>query len=448
MAQKIILFLSDLKKDAPEKKYKCPDGSEVTGTLTNDAPVSYLLKAHKEIREIICIVTNLARETAWKHFEDVVREISSDVRLTPVSCEETQDFSETVIPAILEYVDVNDEIFLDVTGGFRNANMYLLLLSRVLSYKGIKPAGAVYGNLVTGAVEDVTPLIDMFELVGGMQEMTSFGSVKTLRAYYDKLYKSGRPKDEKILNLLTAMERLTETITLCNTSAIDGRLEKFNKAMSEAETCSDPLMKALLPVFQNKYGRKLTTTELIKWCVENGMVQQALTIYKERIPTYLLHNRKDLIDFPDFADDKEEKNSYINKDERLLENYLLSLGTTKKTKRMRDDAEMNGDKKKKKAVVITLEYLDEEMLEDCNFSVKCSVDKLRQILMDYEYIRALRNRTHHAGNATLDEQKEVERFLTERDYKRLEEVGLEDVKRALLKGLDNMKNDEGKGKKK
>ena len=55
---------------------------------------------------------------------------------------------------------------------------------------------------------------------------------------------------------------------------------------------------------------------------------------------------------------------------------------------------------------------------------------------------------HHASDAAVEKQKDIERYLTGRDYKRLEDVGLEDVKNALLKGLDNMKNDEGKGKKK
>ena len=448
MVRKIILFLSDFKKDASEKEYICPDCSVVAGSQTNDAPVRYLLNTYPEVSEIICIVTSLAKETALEHFEAVVRGISPEIQLTSVSYEEDQDFSVAAIPNILRHVDENDEILLDVTGGFRNANMHLLLLSRVLSYNRVKAAGAVYSNLKTSTVEDVSHLIDLFELVGGMQEMTSFGSVTTLRAYYDKLYRSGRQKDEKILNLLTAVERLTETITMCRTSAIDDRLEKFNEAIEDAETCSDPLMKTLLPVFRKKYGRKLTTPGLINWCVENGMVQQALTLYKERIPTYLMRDRKDLIEPKPGIPPVEKRNVYANDDEALFYERLLKLGYNKRAYLRRKNADVWFAEEGRDPAVITLEHLDGEMLADCDFVVRCSTDKLRKILSDYVYIRALRNMIHHASDAAVDKQKDVEKYLTEREYKKLEDVGLDDVKKALLQGLEHMKNAERKGKKK
>ena len=97
--------------------------------------------------------------------------------------------------------------------------MYLLL-SRMLSYKGIRTADAVYSNFNAKAVEDISHLIELFDLVGGMQELTSFGNVQTLCAYYDQQIKRNQPRDEKIIALLTSMERLTETITLCRTAGL------------------------------------------------------------------------------------------------------------------------------------------------------------------------------------------------------------------------------------
>ena len=38
MAQKIVLFLSELREHAQEVEYRCPDGSVVTGVQTNEAP--------------------------------------------------------------------------------------------------------------------------------------------------------------------------------------------------------------------------------------------------------------------------------------------------------------------------------------------------------------------------------------------------------------------------
>lgn len=281
MSSKIILFLSTFNSKSTENIYTCPDGSCVLGEQTNDAPVRYLLQKEPDIEKIICIVTTQARETIWEHFRHVVEDAAPDVETIPIAYEENEDFSEKAVPSILKLINADDIIFLDVTGGFRNANMYLLLLSRVLSYKGIRTAGAVYSNFKTDTVEDISHLIELFDLVGGMQELTSFGNVRTLRAYYDRQAKRSQLRDEKIVTLLNSMERLTETITLCRTSQIEERLNRFNTALADAEDCEDALIRTLIPVFHEKFGRKLTTPGLIIWCVENGMIQQALTIYDD-----------------------------------------------------------------------------------------------------------------------------------------------------------------------
>ena len=68
MAKKIILILSELRPGAGEQTYLCPDGSEVVGCQTNEAPVRYLLRAYPDTAEIICIVTPEAEKTAWSSF--------------------------------------------------------------------------------------------------------------------------------------------------------------------------------------------------------------------------------------------------------------------------------------------------------------------------------------------------------------------------------------------
>lgn len=282
MAAKIVLFLSDLKEGASERTYDCPSGEPVTGAQTNDAPVRYLLREHPLVRQVICVVTQLARQSAWEHFQAVVHDAAPAAEVVAVDCEEQQDFSQTVIPLILPLFRKDDEIFLDLTGGFRNANMHLLLLSRVLSYCGISTAGAVYSNFRTGRVEDMSHLFGEFDLVAGMQELTNLGSVRTLRAYY-----AAHPTAPEIDELLDSMEALTEAITLCRTKRIGELMARFGAALEAAERCDDPLMQQLLTAFRQTFGKKLSTPSLIKWCLRNDMLQQALTVYTERIPAYI-----------------------------------------------------------------------------------------------------------------------------------------------------------------
>lgn len=286
MVQKIILFLSDLKSEAPEKEYTCPDKKKVLGAQTNDAPVRYLLRSSRAVREVICVVTELAKQSALEHFERMVHEAAPQAKIVTIPYEEDQDFSQTAIPAILDKVKRGDKIYLDVTGGFRNANMHLLLLSRVLSYIGVHTAGAVYSNFKTSTVEDVSHLFRLFDLVGGMQELTSLGSVQTLRRYYEA---EPGAQDPAVKEVIDCMARLTEDITLCHTAQIEQRMDAFNDAMKGARKCSDPLMRQLLGAFRRTFGQKMTTEALIRWCVGNDMIPQALTVYTERIPDVIMN---------------------------------------------------------------------------------------------------------------------------------------------------------------
>ena len=288
MAQKIILFLSDLKEGVTGKDYYYQDDKDkldpLPGVQTNDAPIRYLLRSSGAVEEVICVVTKKAKP-ALAHFEQVVHKEAPNAKVVEIPYEEKQNFSDIAIPAILARVEREDEIYLDVTGGFRNANMHLLLLSRVLSYKGIRTAGAVYSNLWTSTVEDVSHLFRLFDLVDGMQELTNLGSVQTLRRYYE-----AKPdkQDPGVKAVIDCMAQLTEDITLCHTALIRQRMDEFKTAMENARECPDPLMRALLDVFRMTFGEEMTTSGLVHWCVNNDMIQQALTVYTEHIPDVIM----------------------------------------------------------------------------------------------------------------------------------------------------------------
>lgn len=430
MSKKIILFLSDLKPNAPALEYACPDGDKVIGSQTNDAPVRYLLRAYPNIRQIICIVTELARQTAWENFQEVVREAAPAVSVIPVPYEEGQDFGEAVIPAVLTHANKDDEIFLEVTGGFRNANMHLLLLSRALSYKGVQTVAAVYSNLARKEIQDVSQIVELFEFVGGMQELTSFGSVKTLRNYYSRRKAAGWPGDDAIDDLLAAVSNLVETITLCRTNLVESAMEQFNTALRAAGDCSDPLMRALLSVFREKFGKKLTTPGLIKWCVQNGMIQQALTIYKERIPAHILRPQGGFLEVKPSAP-RPSPTNYENEDGARFREHLLG-------KLFPKDQQVDYTQ--------ALEHLDETWIQGSYFNLKCSIPRLKLVIMDYLYIRAIRNMVHHANESSTASQALVD-CLCGQGYKPLNDLRLKDVEQAILNGLENLKPERKKERK-
>ena len=285
MAKKILVFLSQYRQ-AEMQPYVAPDGTTWDGALTNDAPIRYLLHRNPDVEELLCVATPESVET-YQRLQELLKEDGYKGKCTKISYQATQVFEETVLPAVSNRLQPGDQLLLDITGGFRNAVLYLLLISRVLSYQGVVTVEAVYGSLNPRQIVDATALIRLFDLVGGMQEMASFGSVRTLKSYY-----TGDRTNAEAEKLLEAMEQLKECIILCRTQQLSEKMEQFNQALQSAGESTDPMLQVLIPAFRKKFGSRMDIPKLIRWCVESEMLQQALTIFNECIPDIILGEGK------------------------------------------------------------------------------------------------------------------------------------------------------------
>ena len=427
--KKIILFVSTMGPNAKSRSYLCPDGQTVDGVQTNEAPVKYLLrKYNQEITGILCIVSEAAGKpvkeqtySSLQHFEHEVERFCAENGLNYPGSEKIdfpQDSGEsaeaTIAREVSRKLKPGEEIILETTGGFRNSIMLLLLLSRMLSYTGHPTACAVYSffdqtNKGNDQVFDVSDLAGMFDLIGGMQELSSFGNVRTLRKYYE-----ARPHDIKIDTLLKAVKTLLDTITLCRTRQLDAAMKRFNSAMEAAETCGDPLLPQLLPAFRRKYGNKMTLPGLIRWCVESDMIQQALTIYKENIPKYLL-DRGDVLEVKAHA----PKQDYQSQEEADFRDFAENVFYK---------SALQG-------------YHEESVFSGYRIPNGTNVKALSRVVLDYNYILMLRNMTNHASDKVGERKENRARQLNKYSdrYKLPDETTAEDVKQAILQGLENMK---------
>ena len=425
MATKIILFLSKLG-DGNEQTYICPDGGTVMGSQTNEAPVKYLLRAWPETSELICIVTPEA-EDAREWFLSEIKTLAPQLVIHDIAYDSKTDFTAGPLSKIIQLVTAGDTILLETTGGFRNAVMDLLLTSRVLSYIGVKTAYAVYSNQYTRQIEDITHMIGTFDLIGGMQEFTSFGSTRTLRAYY------GAPAaDGRIERLLSTVERLLDCITLCRTEQLEALLADFEAALTDAEACDDVMLRMLLPAFRKKYGKKLTILGLIRWCVDSDMLQQALTLYKERIPAYLLKNRADMLTLKPGAP-RDTEREYQSVEEAVFVKQFIDMGwNTSEHRRLRRQIE------KLDAIPFALEELQRQ-LPSSHLDVHCTLRQFQDIAMDYFYIRTLRNMTNHANDET--NAKYLERFLTAHGYPPFAALTTKDVAGLLENAMEHLRKE-------
>lgn len=432
----------------PPEVYTCPDGATVKGAQTNEAPLRYLLNKYPETTDAICIVTQEA-EGAFDDLGKVLAQDGAKVKLKkiPVSKEET--FSQAILPQILKEIQQGDQILLETTGGFRHAVMDLMLLTRVLSYVGVKTVCAVYSNYQTKRIEDISEQVRMFDLVGGMQELASFGSARTLRTYY------GDHPEEKIQELLTSLENLNESVTLCRTGMIDVQIQAFNQALKRAEQCRDPLICSLIPAFRSKFKgcaketpgecqdsqsknialtavpdnhTQLDIIGLICWYVDSDMMQQAMTVYTERIPKVIFDY---LVDWDKTREKGKKKQEHEDLYAAQLTEGLARLSDKKR-----------GGRKQAKAAEAWVSTLKEfgQLVDDSGYTVKCaSLEDFERILRDYLWVKTLRNMSNHAS-ADIDEKFQIlEDYLAEYQYPSFHQVKMKELRETILQAMERLR---------
>lgn len=421
MAKKILLFLSLLNPPtaaAGPMDYCCPDGGIVTGVQTNEAPVKYLLRQDPEIAQILCVCSpesltpqGTLTVSAWAHFTEEITAAGFS-RDAILALDGDGSFEAEVLPRVMENICPGDEIYLETTGGLRNDVMRMLLITRVLSYTGVKVIGAVYSNfsIRPKTIEDITQMVRVFDLVEGMQNMASFGNVKQLRGYY------GKPaKDPDIEALIDAMEKLFEAISLCRGSKINSCSKRLARALNQASNCGDPLMRQLIPAFRAKFMRgesnKLSTPDLIAWCLDSDMLQQALTLYTERVPAYLVERKILSIDKDKLAK-IPVKNKISHQDETaaIFDEILLRLSDKS------DDFAVCASRKKNSPYAASIEHLS-RLLPGSPFTFSRTVQQIQPILRDYIYLKMVRNMTNHAASGNIQKQQRQERYLCGFDYR-------------------------------
>lgn len=388
MESKIILSLSDLREGAVSHQYRCPDNTDQRGTQTNEAPVKYLLKKDPGIRQILCLVTPTARKRALPHFCREIGKVAPRVEILQIDAPDTGKLPEETIAKLTHLLSPGDSVYLDSSGGSRYTIMGLLQLTRILEFKGVRLRQVVYANLSSGqrpTIDDVTDLYTRLDLIGGMQELADFGSVNSLRRYFRK---NTSPDAALILALLDAIEQMTDAITLCRLGALKNAMSAYRSAMTGTASIQDPIMRELTGILREKFGEEITTPWLIGWCLDHRMLSQALSLYREWMPEYILRRSGLFTALPELPG-WWKTNDYRDHHVFVLE-WMMNLAMPRENRKL----EMF-------YTVGTIRNL-ETLLPQAGFAVT-DLGRLRKIAWDFLYIRCMRNMVLHGNEeAAID----------------------------------------------
>ena len=228
--------------------------------------------------------------------------------------------------AVQTYAAGYEEVGLsvDLTGGFRNANMAMLNIVKLLQYGGIRVDNLLYSHMMPKGqesyVEEANEIYRLLDLISGAEEFVRFGSVESVLAYY----REKQALSAGLGRLLKAMNNFSKEIKLCHYGSLKHSIGELHNALqafeADKENINDLLLDSLLGRIHAEYDVILSDDigdiELIEWCLNKDLLQQALVLYTERMPEIL--GREGVISFTEYGLQCIEEEKKKQKDRRDL----------------------------------------------------------------------------------------------------------------------------------
>lgn len=343
----MLLFLSDYKvqgkdenhiiieDDKPYYSYITDNDNNklaFSGCHTNDAPARFLLKLaeHNEepIDKIFCIVSKdvytnklpqLENEssklvlekgkTAFDRFSTLIKnEVGPSIEIIPIYYDfdsNNKGIDEKDRPPHIynqiEACDIGESIYIDYTGGLRDINLLMIALIRYLEFKGIVCKDIIYSNFHSDPkkIHSIRSTYNMFDMINGVSEFVSTGNARQLVDLQKKL--ENTTKNDNVNNFVSSLQSFSDAIALCNVGSIVDAITSISESINTLEQdISDDIFvqmfKTLIPTVKEKLyiGKEPPSIlDLSKWCLDNNMLQQAVTIYNEKILSYYILNNYD-----------------------------------------------------------------------------------------------------------------------------------------------------------
>ena len=318
----LVLFLS-VARDQKEREYTfAPTGEKFLGTQTNDAPLECLMQKAKEngrgIGSIFCITTKEAKEltvldgkTSIEIFKDQVSKAAKKLVYcdTPTVYEipyldyedstlHKRQIAARIFEMIYRHTGSGSDMYIDYTGGYRDICLLMTSIIRYMEFRNIQCRMIIYSDLQAGILHEIHFIYDMFELVNSVDQFVTTGSASKLNAFYQT-----HESNEAIYKVTEAITDFSNNIRLCSLGGLDQsviRLADTINALALADAEKNyytALFQSLIPMIREKMyldhlveAGQLNYPVLIQWCLDNDLLQQALTLYVEKLPIYYFRN--------------------------------------------------------------------------------------------------------------------------------------------------------------
>ncbi|MDE5772300.1 MAG: hypothetical protein K2I06_11865, partial [Ruminococcus sp.] len=346
--------------------------------------------------------------TALKNYDFFLREDEKEHRYDRVLSEISSE--------ILKIADGDSEvsIYLDMAGGKRDNYIFIQLLTKLLSFYGFD-VHSYYADITEikgqGTIVNTDLSFRHMKILDAVNVFIQFGSATPLRECFRGT------KDLTVRALLKAMEDFSNSLQLCSIELADVILllnQQLDQIEKHVSYDKDDLfvIGTMLPLIRQKFDIKVDdksrgTLNIIKWCLENNLIQQALTIYNEKAVDLIIDKKMIVIDEKIYGEDirriQKKDNlhtSQINKTkllffigevfEKICENPSSGAPEMKNT-----IGKYNGRRYKNKNLERTIgSVFFAENLMPAGVTLNIGDELLRNILSDVCFATCARNRVN------------------------------------------------------
>ena len=435
------------------------------GCQTNDAPTRFLLELTKRngepIDKIFCLVSKDVYNKKLPHFKNedsklelekgktafdrfstlIENEVGSSIKIIPIYYDfdpNNNDFDPKDIPTHIynqiEDSNIGDIIYIDYTGGLRDSSLFMIALIRYLEFKEKVCKDIIYSDFFSKpkAIRNIRYIYDMFDMINGVSEFVGTGNARQLVDLQKKL--ENTTKNDNVNNFVNSLQSFSDAIALCNVGDIVTAIENISKSINklEQDTSDDifvQMFKTLIPTVKEKlYINKTSPSilDLSQWCLDNNMLQQAVTIYNEKILSYyILNNYNDFKNelknpIQEYKDYKDIHEKYKNLS-KIWDEFNDSDGKRNKyTKKVSDyiDCEISNVQNKCKG-------LEVEEIEDYSVTVSKALKKIENQYTD--------NKTDGLSKDILLKAKKFHDFMTY--FMNNEDIFVKCVKNKITKDI-------------
>lgn len=412
----MLFFLSKFHRTKTQEFqhsfYKMDDGFCFDCIQTNESAIDYLSSrlaaTNERLESLFYFSTNLTRETLpvkvdgncyeKTHEEWFIQRITEKYPLLQdnfygIPYDETKDTDESIRQVMImaerikDYMTVypDEEICLhaDMTGGFRHASMMMLSVMQLLKFSSVRIGNVVYSNWQRSVVEDVTEVHRMFTLVSGTDEFVNFGSVTEIQQYF-----KDRAKTPALENLLITMQEFSEAVKICRTSKIETQVRKLQQSITDfsAETekpLHEELFSQIITILGKEYGKLLepdvSRIDIIRWCVNKGFLQQAMTLCTEWIPFVLVEKKICYTDDPEIQTEALASGEGMNRawEQSLIINYNKMVNNDEKEEKQLTIPECSD-----KFRLAVRNYLNGVDIQECANTLPQSQEQLLQLFKE------------------------------------------------------------------